>query len=144
MITTLAILMNSIDRIILPTLLPAIMTSFSLTEVQAGWLNSLSFVGTLTGAVIFGLFSDWVGTGHKRCYSWCVAVLVEIVSGVATAFCKSLGAFQALRVAMGMGTGDRSPLMSRYWVNGGRKRIAVLPLAYTIPAFHWGNLSALF
>ncbi len=118
-ITTLAILMNSIDRIILPTLLPAIMTSFNLTEVQAGWLNSLSFVGTLTGAVIFGLFSDWVGTGHKRCYSWCVAVLVEIVSGVATAFCKSLGAFQALRVAMGMGTGGSEPinvaLLGEWW-----------------------------
>ena len=54
-ITTLAILMNSIDRIILPTLLPAIMQSFNLTEVQAGWLNSLSFVGTLAGAVVFGL-----------------------------------------------------------------------------------------
>ncbi|MDW8848415.1 MFS transporter [Erwinia sp. MMLR14_017] len=118
-ITTLAILMNSIDRIILPTLLPAIMTSFNLTEVQAGWLNSLSFVGTLTGAVVFGLFSDWVGTGHKRCYSWCVAVLVEIVSGIATAFCKSFGAFQALRVAMGMGTGGSEPinvaLLGEWW-----------------------------
>lgn len=118
-ITTLAILMNSIDRIILPTLLPAIMKSFDLTEVQAGWLNSLSFVGTLTGAVVFGLFSDWLGTGHKRCYSWCVAVLVEIVAGVATAFCKSLGAFQALRVAMGMGTGGSEPinvaLLGEWW-----------------------------
>lgn len=118
-ITTLAILMNSIDRIILPTLLPAIMTSFNLTEVQAGWLNSLSFVGTLTGAILFGLFSDWVGTGHKRCYSWCVAVLVEVVSGVATAFCKTLGMFQALRVAMGMGTGGSEPinvaLLGEWW-----------------------------
>lgn len=109
-ITTLAILMNSIDRIILPTLLPAIMQSFNLTEVQAGWLNSLSFVGTLAGAVVFGLFSDWLGAGHKRCYSWCVTVLVEIISGVATAFCKTLGAFQVLRVTMGMGTGGSEPI----------------------------------
>ncbi|CAJ1000323.1 hypothetical protein SODG_003317 [Sodalis praecaptivus] len=104
-ITTLAILMNSIDSIILPTLLPAIMKEFNLTEVQAGWLNLLSFFGTLSGAVIFGIFSDYIGTGYKRCYSWSVAVLVEVIAGVATAFCKTLGVFQALRVAMGMGTG---------------------------------------
>lgn len=109
-ITTFAILMNSIDRIILPTLLPAIMKDFNLTEIQVGWLNSLSFFGTLSGAVIFGIFSDVIGTGYKRCYSWTAAVLVEVISGVATAFCKTLGAFQALRVTMGMGTGGSEPI----------------------------------
>lgn len=118
-ITTLAILMNSIDRIILPTLLPAIMKDFNLSEVQAGWMNSLSFFGTLSGAVLFGLLSDYIGSGYRRCYSWCLAVLVEIVSGVATAFCKTLGAFQALRVLMGMGTGGSEPinvaLLGEWW-----------------------------
>ncbi|WP_286119930.1 MFS transporter [Type-E symbiont of Plautia stali] len=118
-ITTLAILMNSIDRIILPTLLPAIMKDFNLSEVQAGWINSLSFFGTLSGAVLFGLLSDYIGSGYRRCYSWCLAVLVEIISGVATAFCKSLGAFQALRVFMGMGTGGSEPinvaLLGEWW-----------------------------
>lgn len=118
-ITTLAILMNSIDRIILPTLLPAIMNDFNISEVEAGWINSLSFIGTLTGAVLFGLLSDYIGTGYRRCYSWCLAVLVEIVSGVATAFCKTLGAFQLLRVFMGMGTGGSEPinvaLLGEWW-----------------------------
>lgn len=118
-ITTLAILMNSIDRIILPTLLPAIMQDFNISEVQAGWINSLSFFGTLTGAVLFGLLSDYIGTGYRRCYSWCLAVLVEIVSGVATAFSKTLGAFQLLRVFMGMGTGGSEPinvaLLGEWW-----------------------------
>ena len=118
-ITTLAILMNSIDRIILPTLLPAIMQDFNLTEMQAGWINSLSFFGTLAGAVLFGFLSDYIGTGYRRCYSWCLAVLVEIVSGVATAFCKTLIAFQALRVLMGMGTGGSEPinvaLLGEWW-----------------------------
>jgi len=118
-ITTLAILMNSIDRIILPTLLPAIMKDFNISEVEAGWINSLSFIGTLTGAVLFGLLSDYIGTGYRRCYSWCLAVLVEIVSGVATAFCKTLGAFQLLRVFMGMGTGGSEPinvaLLGEWW-----------------------------
>lgn len=66
-ITTLAILMHSINRIILPTLLPAIMKDFNLSEVQAGWINSLSFFGTLSGAVLFGLLSDYIGSGYRRC-----------------------------------------------------------------------------
>lgn len=118
-ITTLAILMNSIDRIILPTLLPAIMNDFHLTEVEVGWLNSLSFLGTLFGAIIFGFCSDFIGTGHKRCYSWTAAVVLEVVSAILTAFCKTLASFQALRVTMGMGTGGSEPinvaLLGEWW-----------------------------
>lgn len=110
LITTLAILMNSIDRIILPTLLPAIMDEFSLTEVQAGWLNSLAGIGIFLGALVFGFVSDYMGTGYRRCHSWTIAVAVEIASGVASAFTRSLGIFQALRVVMGFGSGGSEPL----------------------------------
>ncbi len=88
-------------------------------KCRLGGINSLSFFGTLSGAVLFGLLSDYIGSGYRRCYSWCLAVLVEIISGVATAFCKSLGAFQALRVFMGMGTGGSEPinvaLLGEWW-----------------------------
>jgi len=100
LVTTLAILMNSVDRLILPTLMPAIMKEFNLTTVQAGWLNSLSFVGTFLGALILGFASDYIGTGYKRAYSWIVAVLIEIIAGVATAFCRTYGLFQALHSPM--------------------------------------------
>ncbi len=119
LITTLAILMNSIDRLILPTLMPAIMEEFGLDTVQAGFLNSLSFVGTFLGALILGFFSDYIGSGYKRCYSWVIAVAIEIVAGVATAFCKGFGAFQALRVLMGFGSGGSEPinvaLIGEWW-----------------------------
>lgn len=110
LVTTLAILMNSIDRIILPTLLPAIMDEFKLTEVEAGWLNSLAGIGIFLGAMVFGFISDYMGTGYRRCYSWTLAVAVEIVAGVATAFTRGLGMFQALRVFMGLGSGGSEPL----------------------------------
>lgn len=119
LITTLAILMNSIDRLILPTLMPAIMKEFNIDTIQAGFLNSLSFVGTFLGALILGFFSDYVGAGYKRCYSWVVAISIEIVAGVASAFCKTLGAFQALRVFMGIGSGGSEPinvaLIGEWW-----------------------------
>lgn len=119
LVTTLAILMNSIDRLILPTLMPAIMDEFGLTTVQAGWLNSLSFVGTFLGALVLGFASDYIGSGYKRAYSWVVAVLIEIIAGVATAFCKSYGMFQSLRVFMGFGSGGSEPinvaLIGEWW-----------------------------
>lgn len=89
LVTTLAILMNSIDRLILPTLMPAIIKEFDLTTVQAGWLNSLSFVGTFIGALVLGFISDYIGSGYKRARSWLIAVVIEIAAGVATAFCST-------------------------------------------------------
>ncbi|RWR03048.1 MFS transporter permease [[Pantoea] beijingensis] len=119
LVTTLAILMNSVDRLILPTLMPAIIQEFHLTTVQAGWLNSLSFVGTFLGALILGFASDYIGTGYKRAYSWIIAVLIEIVAGVASAFSRSYGLFQALRVFMGLGSGGSEPinvaLIGEWW-----------------------------
>ncbi|QIQ22386.1 MFS transporter [Zophobihabitans entericus] len=118
-VTTMAILMNSIDRLILPTLMPAIMEEFNLTTIEAGFLNSLSFIGTFLGALILGFFSDYIGSGYKRCYSWVIAVAIEIGAGVATAFCKTLGAFQALRIVMGFGSGGSEPinvaLIGEWW-----------------------------
>ena len=51
-ITTLAIVVNSIDRIILPTVLPGIISEFDLSATEGGFLVSLSFVGTTIGAIV--------------------------------------------------------------------------------------------
>ena len=119
LVTTLAILMNSIDRLILPTLMPAIIKEFDLTTVQAGWLNSLSFVGTFIGALVLGFISDYIGSGYKRARSWLIAVVIEIAAGVATAFCSTYNMFMALRVFMGLGTGGSEPinvaLIGEWW-----------------------------
>ncbi|EPJ2030220.1 MFS transporter [Escherichia albertii] len=119
LVTTLAILMNSIDRLILPTLMPAIIKEFNLTTVQAGWLNSLSFVGTFVGALVLGFVSDYIGSGYKRAWSWLIAVMIEIAAGVATAFCSAYNMFMALRVFMGLGTGGSEPinvaLIGEWW-----------------------------
>lgn len=110
LITTLAILLTSIDRQILPTVLPAIMEEFNLTEVQAGWLNSLSFIGTFIGAMLFGVIADMVGVGHRRSWPWIAAIGVAVVSGVATYFVRTVGGLQFWRVIMGMGTGGSEPV----------------------------------
>jgi len=110
LITTLAILLTSIDRQLLPTVLPAIMKEYGLTEVQAGWLNSLSSVGTFAGALIFGIIADMYGKGHKRSMTWVVAIGVAVVSGIATFFTKGLSSLYIWRVIMGIGTGGSEPV----------------------------------
>jgi MFS family permease len=65
-ITTGAIMINSIDRVILPTVLPGILSDFNLTATEGGFLVSLSFVGTTIGAIILGTLGDSLGKGPRR------------------------------------------------------------------------------
>jgi MFS family permease len=110
LITTLAILLTSIDRQILPTVQPAIMEEFGLNEVQVGWLNSLSFIGSFVGAIICGLLADMMGKGYKRGWAWVIAIGIAVVSGFATFFNKTVGSLQIWRVIMGIGTGGSEPV----------------------------------
>ncbi len=67
-VTTGAILMTSIDRAILPTVLPGILTEFSLGETAGGVLVGLSFAGTMAGGLILGVFGDSLGKGVRRAW----------------------------------------------------------------------------
>src|SRR5215212_3018876 len=74
-ITTGAIVINSIDRIILPTVLPGILDDFNLSATEGGLLVSLSFVGTTIGAIVLGTLGDSFGKGPRRAWMWTVAVV---------------------------------------------------------------------
>ena len=110
LVSTLAILITSVDRVILPTLLPAILTEFNLTETQGGFLNSLSFAGTFVGAIVLGVLGDSLGRGSRRAWSWMGTVLVTIIGSVGTFFTNTLGGLQLWRVVMGVGTGGMKPV----------------------------------
>lgn len=105
-----AILITSIDRILLPTVLPAIMKEFHLSPTAGGWLVSLSYVGTLIGGIGVGAIGDVFGKGPRRAWIWAGTVALVIASAVATAFTKTLALLQALRVTMGIGTGAMEPV----------------------------------
>lgn len=73
LVTTLAILATSVSRIILPTVLPAIMEEFHWSATEVGFLNSAMFIGAFIGATFFGILSDSVGSGYKRGWTWTAA-----------------------------------------------------------------------
>ncbi len=109
-VTTGAILITSVDRVILPTVLPAILKEFHLSDAQGGFLVSLSFAGTAIGGVVLGTLGDSPGRGPRRAWMWCVSVLVAIVGAVLTGLSRTVGQLQALRIVMGLGTGSMEPV----------------------------------
>ncbi|GAB3559377.1 MFS transporter [Spelaeicoccus albus] len=109
-VTTLAVLMIAIDRMLLPTVMPAILDDFHLTTTQGGILIGLSYAGTVVGGLLLGMFGDAFGKGPGRAWGWLVAVFVASISAVITAFTSSLAALRVLRVTMGIGTGGMEPV----------------------------------
>jgi MFS family permease len=109
-LTTGAILITSIDRVLLPTVLPGILKEFNLSPTTGGVLVGLSFAGTMAGGIVLGVFGDSLGKGVRRAYTWAVAVAIVVISAVATAVSQTLLQLQILRFTMGIGTGGMEPV----------------------------------
>ncbi|WP_222853416.1 MFS transporter [Fodinicola acaciae] len=119
-VTTLAIFMTSVDAAILPTVLPSIQTEFHLDATQAGFVNSMFFLGSIVGALIFGTLSDVIGTGYRRTWTWIIAMGLSVIGGALTyVFGASWLAFVLLRLVMGISRGGSEPtnvaLISEWW-----------------------------
>jgi MFS family permease len=108
--TTGAILITSIDRVLLPTVLPGILKEFNLSPTTGGVLVGLSFAGTMAGGLVLGVFGDSLGKGVRRAYTWAVAVAIVVISSIATAVSHTLLQLQILRFTMGVGTGGMEPV----------------------------------
>jgi MFS family permease len=109
-VTTGAILITSIDRALLPTVLPGILKEFDLNPTMGGVLVGLSFAGTMAGGLVLGVFGDSLGKGVRRAYAWAVAVAIVVASALATAISQTLLQLQILRFTMGVGTGGMEPV----------------------------------
>ncbi|MGH3148292.1 MAG: MFS transporter [Rubrobacter sp.] len=109
-VTTGARLITSIDRALLPTVLPGILKEFNLSETEGGILVGLSFAGTMAGGLVLGVFGDSLGKGVGRAWTWALAVAIVVASSIATAFSQTLRQLQVLRFVMGVGTGGMEPV----------------------------------
>lgn len=149
LITTLAILMTSVDHGILPAVLPAIKEQFSLTDGQAGLINSVYFAGLVGGGILFGIISDRIGSGYRRSWTWNIAMLIGIAGGAATfGFAGSFVAFLLLRIPMGISRGGSEPvnvaLVSEWWPKEHRGfAVGVHHTGFPIGQFLTGALIAL-
>jgi MFS family permease len=106
LVTTLAILVTSLDAAILPSVLPQVKIQFGLDDARAGGVNSLFFLGIVAGALLFGWLSDVVGNGYRRTWVWIAAMALSVVGGTLTfLLASSWVAFQLLRPVMGISRG---------------------------------------
>lgn len=80
LLTTVAILMTSVDHQILPAVLPQVSEQYGLDAQQAGLISSVYFAGLGAGGLIFGYVSDRIGTGYRRSWVWNVAMLFAVRS----------------------------------------------------------------
>lgn len=120
LLTTLAILMTSVDHQILPAVLPQISDQYGLDAQQAGLINSVYFAGLVVGGIIFGYISDRIGTGHRRSWTWNVAMLFAVIGGALTfGLAGSFLAFLLLRIPMGISRGGSEPvnvaIVAEWW-----------------------------
>ncbi|GHF76850.1 MFS family permease [Amycolatopsis bartoniae] len=120
LVTSLAILITSLDAAILPSVLPQVKEAFGLNDTQAGAVNSVFFVSTIAGALLFGWLSDIVGNGYRRSWVWIAAMALSVVGGVFTfVLASSWVAFQLMRVVMGISRGGSEPtnvaIVGEWW-----------------------------
>ena len=109
-VTTLAILATAVSRVILPTVVPAIMEEYHWSAAEVGFLNSAMFIGAFVGATFFGILSDSVGSGYKRGWTWIVCMVVTAIGGIFTAWSVSINAMRAALSIIGLGSGGAEPV----------------------------------
>ncbi len=149
LVTTLAILMTSIDGGILPAVLPAISAEYNLNAKQGGLINSAFFAALVVGGILFGIIADRVGTGYRRTWTWNIAMLLAILGGLLT-WGATTGFLLLLiwRIPMGLSRGGSEPvnvaLVSEWWPKEHRGfALGVHHTGFPIGQFATGALIAL-
>jgi MFS transporter, AAHS family, 3-hydroxyphenylpropionic acid transporter len=101
----LAILCEGIDIVSMGLAAPRMAPALGLTRDQLGPLFSVSIVGLLVGAVIFGRIADRFGR------KWTLVICLAIfgVFSLATAAVRPFEALLAVRLAAGLGLGGALP-----------------------------------
>ena len=101
--TGLGVFCDGYDLSSVGLVLPQILASFghgSLSGLQSAVLAASALVGSVVGALIFGILGQW---GRKRFYGFDVLILG--VTAVAQAFVPDLAWLIALRFLLGIGVG---------------------------------------
>lgn len=85
---------------------PSIAKSFGVTIPEALQTGTMFFVGMLIGAFVFGRLADRIG----RRPVLMIAILIDAVFGIASAFAPDFGWLLALRLLTGIGVGATLPV----------------------------------
>ncbi|MDG6943541.1 MAG: MFS transporter, partial [Nitrososphaerota archaeon] len=97
---------DSYDAIVIGSVLPVLISVFSLSSTYAGLLIAITYVGEFLGAIVFGYISEKYG----RKTAYIVSIIEYSVFFVITAAAASFGMLLALRLLSGLGLGGEVPV----------------------------------
>ncbi|BEU98691.1 MFS transporter (plasmid) [Acidovorax sp. DW039] len=147
----LLLIFDGYDLFIYGVVLPALMTEWSLTPVQAGALGSYALFGMMFGAFIFGPMADRIGRKKGIAICFVMFSLATFLNGFAT----SPTEFGFFRFIAGLGCGGLMPnavaLMNEYAPKRARGTLVALMFSgyslggvlsaglgiYVLPRFGW-------
>ncbi len=108
------LVVDGYDVFVAGTVLPKLITEWSLTKPQAGALQAWALFGMMFGALIFGSLADRLG----RKLGVAISFLLFTVSTLATGFTTTPEQFKIFRFIAGLGCGGLMPnavaLMNEY------------------------------
>ena len=95
---------------LIPFTLPAIITQWNLSAMEAGTLASATFMGMLLGALISGIVADLTGRKYANLIFLFLTSIVTALNG----FAGSPKSFTILRFISGIGYGGLLPSVNAY------------------------------
>jgi MFS family permease len=101
---------DGFDVLTIGSALPVLVTQWSLTPREVGYIISAGFVGQLLGSLIFPILAERFG--RLRATTWSVAIF-----GLTSLLCAFAGTYTALivfRVIQGIGLGGELPVAAAY------------------------------
>lgn len=135
MVIGTAWLFDAADVAILSFIMPLLKAEWTLTSSQVGLISSITTVGMMFGAVIFGYLADKFGKKNIIM----ITLLIFSISNLALAFTNSLGTFLLVRFITGIGLGGELPVATTIIADSfsGHRRSRMLILVDSFWAIGW-------
>lgn len=134
----LIIIFDGYDLAIYGVALPLLMSQWSLTSVQAGWLASSALFGMMFGAIGFGTLSDKLG--RKKTIMLCVLLFAGFT--FLGAFANHPVQFAILRFLAGLGIGGVMPNVVALTSEFAPKRIKSTLVAVMFSGYAIGGMAS--
>ncbi|XP_065336899.1 synaptic vesicle glycoprotein 2B isoform X1 [Cloeon dipterum] len=127
---------EEMDVVSMSFILPSAQCDLKLNTYTKGWLNSIIFIGMMSGAYIWGSVAD--SLGRKK-----VLILISVMTGIcilASGFSQSYSLFMFFRFLNGAALGGSGPVIWSYFAEFQPKKKRGSMLSFMAAFWTLGNL----
>ena len=135
MVIGTAWLFDAADVALLSFIMPLLKAEWTLTDSQIGLVSSITTVGMMVGAILFGYLADKFGKKNIII----ITLLIFSISNLALAFTNDLPQFLIVRFITGIGLGGELPVATTIIADSfsGHRRSRMLILVDSFWAIGW-------